>query len=142
VVTLAELARTINDSVNTDCIAEPFLDKLTDSLVFYAKDVDTYANRLNNRFTLFLDANDDSLVGFEIKGFSHLVRFMTEFDVFVTNSTVRLEHSVVLAMRPDDFSTARPDRDGSIESIKLLLRRSNLNERRVNTDSLSLCDAR
>lgn len=136
--TLTEVAAMIDELDSTEFNPEPFFDRLTDSLVFYAKDVRTHASRLNKRFTLFLDANDDSLVGFEIKGFSRLVRYMTEFDVFVTNSTVRLDHSVALAMQPDDFGTEPPDQGESIESIKLLLRRSRLNERVVNTDNLSL----
>ncbi len=56
--------------------AKPYYNKDGDTLFFYARDVPTYAKRLNPTLTLILDANDDSLAGFKIKGIRRIVTRM------------------------------------------------------------------
>jgi len=127
--TLAEVARMCEDCSESGVTPHPFYDRLSDSFIFLAKDVRTYANVLNRRFTLFLNAADNSLVGLEIKGFAQLVREMRKFDLTVTNSTVNLRTVAFAALQIDDQSLQSPNsRDQTIESIRVLLRDVNLCE--------------
>jgi hypothetical protein len=48
--------------------AEPYYDRDTDSLVFYERDVRSYAKRINKYLTIYLSCADDTVVGFKIKG--------------------------------------------------------------------------
>ena len=50
----------------------PFYDKATDSLLVYVRDEPSYGLPINDQFTVFLSACDDSFVGFEIAGFRTL----------------------------------------------------------------------
>jgi hypothetical protein len=127
--TLADVAQMCEDDSERTGPPQPFYDRLSDSFIFLAKDVRTYANVLNRRFTLFLDAADNSLVGLEIKGFAQLVKEMRKFDLTVTNSTVNLRTVAFAALQPDDRSLQSPNsRDQTIESIRVLLRDANLCE--------------
>jgi hypothetical protein len=66
-----------------------FYEPKTDSLQFYLQDTPSYGNRLNELFTIFVADEDDSLVGFEIKGVSSLIDRVGSFGLEVTNETVK-----------------------------------------------------
>ncbi len=48
--------------------AEPFYERITDSLIYYARDERSYAKYIDKYLTIFLSVNDDTFVGFEITG--------------------------------------------------------------------------
>ena len=45
-----------------------------DCLSFYAEDVDSYAERVDNLLTVFRSMRTEKLIGFEIKGVQHIVK--------------------------------------------------------------------
>ena len=47
-------------------------DTVTDSLIVYTRNEPSYGQPINDHFTVFLSACDDSFVGFEIAGFRTL----------------------------------------------------------------------
>lgn len=51
----------------------PYYDPEMDALIFYARDVQSYASRQNDVLTLYLSMADDSLVGFKLLGVKELV---------------------------------------------------------------------
>lgn len=56
--------------------AEPFYRPESDTLFFYGRDVPSYARRLNPLLTVFLANDDESLVGFKIKGVQRILTRM------------------------------------------------------------------
>ncbi len=119
----------------------PIYDADTDSIIVYARNKPSFASRLNSRFTLFLDADDNTLVGFEIKGFSRLLKRMRQFDLFVTNSTVTLQESVKAAMFSTDGESDDSTEDRAIKSITLPLRENSLGNRTIDEDRFELLEA-
>ena len=63
---------------------KPYYEPTGDSVIFYIRDVQSYAKRLNPILTLFLSADDESLVGCEVKGVKRLLRTYGDFMVSVT----------------------------------------------------------
>ena len=57
-------------------VAKPFYRAESDTLFFYGRDVPSYARRLNPMLTVFLATDDDSLVGFKIKGVQRILMRM------------------------------------------------------------------
>lgn len=114
----------------------PFYDRRSDSLMFYARDVPSFANRLNSRFSTFLDSNDESLVGFEIKGFSQIVKLISKFgkQVSVTSKTVRISEAVKLALVPEHGHDW--DNDETIEQIVMFIDVNQIGEKDVGAESL------
>lgn len=116
----------------------PVYERHTDSLMFYIKDVPSYASRLNSRFTIFRDAENDALIGFEIKGFSRLLRHYTSFDLMVTKEAVTLKQCVGMVVDPLEHDQFQED-----DGIQLFLRQwqgelANLHETPIDTDTLCL----
>lgn len=64
--------REIEVGIVSEFNAEPYYEPHTDSIIFYLRDTRSYSQRVTKFFTLFLDAKDNSLVGFEIKGITIL----------------------------------------------------------------------
>jgi hypothetical protein len=57
-------------------VAKPFYRPESDTLFFYGRDLPSYARRLNPMLTVFLATDDDSLVGFKIKGVQRILMRM------------------------------------------------------------------
>ncbi|MCA9010513.1 MAG: hypothetical protein KDB01_12240 [Planctomycetaceae bacterium] len=139
--TLSDVIRLIETGETPEFSPAPFFDEITDSFIYYAKDTRTVANRLNSRFTLFLDVADRSLVGFEIKSFKRLVKRIRQFDLFVTKTTVRLDQSIMMALGVEDIDSPIDDEDETIESITMFLRDSRLSNSAIDMESMELCEA-
>lgn len=63
--------------LNSDSVAfeqKPFYEPITDSILMYFRNERSYAKRISKHFTLFVSNEDDSLVGFEIKGVYDICR--------------------------------------------------------------------
>jgi hypothetical protein len=109
-------------------VVRPWYERHTDSLIFYFEDAPSYGNRLNQLFTLFLSADDDRLVGIEVKGFGRLMKRMKDggIEISATSKTVQLKRLKEWALalepeRPDlmqytieipDFEVEIPDFEG------------------------------
>ena len=130
--TLGELAERLEAGEFTEVSPRAYYDRISDSFIFYARDTQSFASRLNSRFTLFLDASDKSLVGFEIKGFSQLVSRIKHFAVTVTNTTVTMRDSVLVAAESEESD------DETIHSIGMLLVQTNLADCAINPHTLEL----
>ena len=89
----------------------PYYEPEGDSLIFYARDEQSYAKRLNSLLTLFLATKDNTLVGCEVKGVQRLLRIAGEFGVIVRDQKIRL--GILLA-----FALAEPAEDPSLESFE------------------------
>ena len=57
-------------------VPKPFYQPESDTLYFYGRDVPSYARRLNALLTVFLANDDDSLIGFKIKGVQRILTRM------------------------------------------------------------------
>jgi hypothetical protein len=57
-------------------VPKPFYRPESDTLYFYGHDVPSYARRLNSLLTVFLANNDDSVIGFKIKGVQRILTRM------------------------------------------------------------------
>lgn len=57
-------------------VAKPFYRPESDTLYFYGHDAPSYARRLNPLLTVFLGNEDDSLIGFKIKGVQRILTRM------------------------------------------------------------------
>ncbi|HUY34390.1 MAG TPA: hypothetical protein VMV69_16710 [Pirellulales bacterium] len=93
--------------------AKPYYDAPGDTLFYFARDEQSYAKRLNPLLTVFLATEDDSLVGFKIKGVQRILRRMERMGMerFVLDHqkenvhlTIFLEFALVAP--PDDPATA------------------------------------
>jgi len=87
--------------------AEPFYKADADALFFYARDVQSYAKRLNSTLTLFLSTDGDEVVGFRIKGVTRILKTMHSLGidkVVINEKGIRLSMFVKLAQiaPPDD----------------------------------------
>lgn len=90
---------------------QPYYSPEGDTLFFYARDVPTYAKRLNQTLTVILDAEDDSLAGFKIKGIRRIVERMHRMgmDRFTMNHRgigLRFLIELALVAPPDDPAMA------------------------------------
>lgn len=108
--------------------AKPYYEAEGDSLIFYVKDRPSYAKRLNTIFTLFLSADDDSLVGCEIKGVKRLLKIYGDFMACVTEGRrkkPRLGIILGFALAPsqddDLLKEFEPFKDVEIDSVDLAL---------------------
>ena len=54
----------------------PYYDAESDALFFFARDVQSYAKRLNSTLTLYLSVEDDTLVGCKVKSVQHILKHM------------------------------------------------------------------
>ncbi len=52
----------------------PFYDKADDSLVYYERNIRSYARRVNQFLTFFLACDDDTLVGLKVKSVKTIVK--------------------------------------------------------------------
>lgn len=133
-VTMTQIRERLHDGGMPEFRPGPVYERHTDSLMFYISDVPSYASRLNSRFTIFRNAEDDSLVGFEIKGFSRLIRHYTDFDLMVTSKTVTLKQCVGMVLDPLGHDEFQKD-----DGIKLFMRQwqgdlAGLHGTEINTD--------
>lgn len=66
---------------------KPFYRPESDTLYFYGRDVPSYARRLNALLTVFLANDDESLIGFKIKGVQRILTRMERLgkEKFVTH---------------------------------------------------------
>lgn len=85
-------------------VPKPFYRPESDTLYFYGHDVPSYARRLNPLLTVFLANDDDSLIGFKIKGVQRILARMERLgrDKFVMHDqhegirlTIFLEFALV-----------------------------------------------
>ena len=60
--------------------AEHFYDQQADAVIYYARNVPSWSNRINKYLTLFLADEDDTVVGFEVKGLSIIARAISDLD--------------------------------------------------------------
>jgi len=62
----------------------PFYSKEGDFLTYYFKDADFHAERQDDILTLYMSMEDNSFVGFKLKGVvSHLIRTLGDFSLEV-----------------------------------------------------------
>ncbi|MGH7192913.1 MAG: hypothetical protein ACREJM_05170 [Candidatus Saccharimonadales bacterium] len=97
-------------------VPKPFYTPESDTLYFYGSDVPSFARRLNPLLTVFLANDDESLVGFKIKGVQRILARMERLgmDKFVIDGrgegirlTIFLEFALVA---PPDDGEAEVDR--------------------------------
>jgi hypothetical protein len=72
----------------------PIYEPEGDSLIFYARDEQSYAKRINSLLTVFLSSNDNSLVGCEVKGVQRMLKIGGDFGVLVRDDKLRLGFSL------------------------------------------------
>lgn len=84
--------------------ARPYYEPDSDSLIFYARDEQSYAKRINNLLTLYLASDDDSLVGCEIKSVKRMLRIGGDFGLLVHDEKIKLGCFLAFALvaPPDD----------------------------------------
>lgn len=90
---------------------KPYYEPDCDSLILYVRNEPSYARRLNSLLTLFLSAEDHSLVGCEVKGVQRLLRLAGEFGVLVRDKKIRL--GILLA-----FALAEPPEDPALDEYE------------------------
>jgi len=138
--TMTEVAELIGANQVPRFRPSPVYDAHSDSFMLFARNTPSFASRLNSRFTLFLDAENKTLVGFEIKGFSRLLKRMRQLRLFVTNSTVTLQQSVAVAIISSEGEGGEAESDQAIRSITMLLEESDLGGRNIDPESMELCE--
>jgi hypothetical protein len=90
-------------TAKVEFIARPYYEPESDSLIFYARDDQSYAKRINSLLTLYLSSNDDSLVGCEIKGVKRMLRICGDFGVLVRDEKIKLGFLLAFALdQPPD----------------------------------------
>jgi len=80
--------------------ARPIYEPEGDSLLFYARDEQSYAKRINSLLTVFLSTHDNSLVGCEVKGVQRMLKIGGDFGVLVHDEKVRLGFFLAFALMP------------------------------------------
>lgn len=61
----------------------PYYSPEADTLTFFLKDRDHYAERVDDLLTVFLDSETDELVGCKIKGVARLFNLIGKFHVLI-----------------------------------------------------------
>ena len=104
-----DFINSFNKGLTGDFVPRPFYEPDGDSLIFYARDEQSYAKRLNPLLTLFLSSNDNSLVGCEVKGVQHMLKVAGDFGFLVqdTNIKMRILLAIALVTPPEDPSLDR-----------------------------------
>jgi hypothetical protein len=85
---------------NRPFVPKPFYSFEGDTLFYYAKDVPSFAKRLNPTLTVILSSNDESLVGVKIKGFRRILERMQRVGLdclVVRGEAVEMKAVLVLA---------------------------------------------
>jgi hypothetical protein len=77
---------------------EPYYDAEADTLFFYARDVQSFAKRLNPILTLFLSAEDESLVGCKLKGVQRILECLKRLDLKIHDDEIDLTILLNLAL--------------------------------------------
>jgi hypothetical protein len=90
---------------------KPYVDTEGDSLLFYARDTQSYAKRLNATLTLFLATADDTLVGVEVKGISRILRRLKRLSD--TCGVLCMDHKVKLGILIE-FALVAPPEDPTL----------------------------
>jgi hypothetical protein len=78
----------------------PHYEPEGDSLIFYGRNEQSYAKRINSLLTLFLSSQDNSLVGCEVKGVQRMLRIAGDFGVLVHDRKLRLGFFLAFALVP------------------------------------------
>ena len=78
----------------------PYYEPAGDSLIFYARNEQSYAKRINRLLTVFLSFHDNSLVGCEVKGVQRMLRIAGDFGVLVQDRKVKLGLFLAFALVP------------------------------------------
>lgn len=99
-------------------VAKPYYEPEGDSLVFYAKDVQSFARRHNALLTVFLSTEDKSLVGVEVKGVKRILRLSGEFGVAVLDRRMRLGIFLAFALVPPPEDPAFREYEEQFEQFK------------------------
>lgn len=101
----------------------PYYCQEADALFFYARDVQSYAKRLNPFVTLFLACDDDSLVGVKLKSvkriLSCLEQLAVKLNVFVVDHKIKLGILLKLALvAPADDPSLEPYEDALVKKYE------------------------
>lgn len=101
---------------------KPFYRPESDTLYFYGRDVPSFARRLNPLLTVFLTNDDESLVGFKIKGVQRILAAMQrlgmeKFAIDERHQGIRLAIFLQLALiaPPED---AQPELERLEEALR------------------------
>jgi hypothetical protein len=106
---LENYVNSLNEKISGEFVASPYYEPDGDSLIFYVRDVQSYAKRLNPLLTVFLSSDDHSLVGCEVKGVQHMLRLAGDFGLLVHDADIKLRILLAFALvpQPDDPSLDR-----------------------------------
>lgn len=78
----------------------PYYEPEGDSLIFYARNEQSYAKRINSLLTLFLSSQDNSPIGCEVKGVQRMLRIAGDFGVLVHDRKLKLGFFLAFALVP------------------------------------------
>ena len=90
-----------------DFVPAPYYDLESDALFFYARDVPSYAKRLNSALTLYLAQEDNTLVGCKVKS---VQRLLTHLDRLKRFGVSIVDHKIKLGILLQ-FALATPPED-------------------------------
>lgn len=87
----------------------PYYSPDADVLFFYTRDVPSYAKRLNSLISLVLATDDDSLVGIKVKSVRRIMQKLSQLQVHVTDSKIKLRVllTIATASPPEDPELGR-----------------------------------
>ena len=83
-----------------DFTPRPYYEPEGDSLIFYARNEQSYAKRINSLLTLFLSSQDNSPVGCEVKGVQRMLRIAGDVGVLVHDRKLKLGFFLAFALVP------------------------------------------
>jgi len=91
----------------------PYYERESDSVVFYARDEQSYAKRLNDQLTIFVSTHDDSLVGCEVKGVTRMLKIAGDYGVVVLDKKIKLGIllAFAIALQPEDPAAEQYDEE-------------------------------
>lgn len=99
--------------------AQPIYEPHSDTLIFYARPDASYAERINQRLTLHLSLEDDSLIGCEIKGIKPIFKDCKLFGAWVEDSSIKL--GIILLVAAGENEELNPYREQAAEQFRDVL---------------------
>jgi hypothetical protein len=96
----------------------PYYEPEGDSLIFYARNEQSYAKRINSLLTLFLSSRDNSLVGCEVKGVQRMLRIAGDFGVLVHDRKLKLGVFLAFALVPPPDDPAMQQYEDEIRQFE------------------------
>ena len=70
---------------------QPYYSAAGDSLMFYFKDEQSYAERIDDFLTVYRSTHDQGLIGCQIKGLPQTLKLLGNFDLTIKDAKVTLK---------------------------------------------------